>query len=200
MRLFKSIYEKPQPSKDGGLIYLFCEGQNTEPSYFNYFKRKSTNLNLYIVPFPSDGNNSHLGLFKYCVEIIDKDESDYDPKTDLIWLCIDTDDKMDDVEKLKETIQKSGHQINLAQSNRSFEVWLYYHFFEETPEDNVDNWKKHLNDCIPGGFDFRNHPKNAEQAIQNAKKNYSTNERNQPETHCTNIFELVELILSRLKK
>ncbi|MBK7589289.1 MAG: RloB domain-containing protein [Bacteroidetes bacterium] len=89
--------------------------------------------------------------------------------------------------------------MNIAQSNRSFEVWLYYHFFETAPIENIENWKQHLNQCIPGGFNFRNHPEKVEKAIEHAKKNYVEDDYQQPSMNNTNVFNLVHLILEKLK-
>ena len=40
-------YSKQLPSKDARKLYLFCEGEGTEPDYFTFFKGLSR-LSLYL--------------------------------------------------------------------------------------------------------------------------------------------------------
>jgi hypothetical protein len=196
MRVHIARYEKPTPTKSDRLVYLFCEGDQREPNYFNYFKRKYSKLNLYIVPFPKNGNNSPKGLLQHCLSVINNPSSDYSSNTDSIWLCLDLDDRNDEIGAVKKEIATLSTDINIAASNRSFEVWLYYHFFDASPLDKIENWKSYLDEVIPGGFDVRKHPEFAEIAVLNAEKNYSENEEMLPNENCTSVFRLVKLILS----
>jgi hypothetical protein len=196
MRAHIAKYEKPKPSKSDGLLYLFCEGQNTEPSYFNYFKRKYSKLNIYIVPFPPNGNNTPSGILENCLQTIQNPQNDYAPESDSIWLCMDIDDRAQEVLALKTAISATKYKISLALSNRSFEVWLYFHFFTEIGQDSIINWKSFLNSKIPGGFDVRKHPSLALHAIANAASSYQEDANGLPAMHATNVFELVKTILA----
>ena len=86
----------------------------------------------------------------------------------------------------------------MAQSNPSFEVWLYYHFYDTKPQDEVGNWKDFLNQTIVGGFNATKHPVYIQTAIINAENNYSkTNDLPDPTT--TEVFILAKDFLPLVK-
>ncbi len=49
-------YSKQSPSKDARKLYLFCEGEGTEPDYFSFFKGLSSNLAIITLP-PENGSD-----------------------------------------------------------------------------------------------------------------------------------------------
>ena len=57
----------------------------------------------------------------------------------------------------------------MAQSNPSFEIWLYYHIYDSKPTDEevekVHSFKEYVNSKISGGFNFQIHPVFLEDAI-----------------------------------
>ena len=65
---------------------------------------------------------------------------------------------------------------NVAQSNPCFEIWLYYHFYENKPvSDEVAkhaSFKEYVNNTISGGFNFEKDPVRLETAIEHAEKNF----------------------------
>jgi RloB-like protein len=198
MRQRNGIYTKPSLNLDSSIIFLFCEGKNTEPNYFNYFKRQISQLNLYILPFPNTENNSPLGMYNYCKAELNKEMSDYDEQKDSIWFCIDIDGRMKEIRELFLKIESENeHKINFAISNRSFEVWLYFHYFKHAPNNNVENWKTYINEIIPGGVHPFKTATLAKVAITNAKEAYQENNA-LPAIHSTNVYQLVEKILDRI--
>ncbi|KAA6327442.1 hypothetical protein EZS27_023566 [termite gut metagenome] len=44
------IYERLDPFKDAKKIYIFCEGEKTEVSYFNFFQGLASNIDIVSVP------------------------------------------------------------------------------------------------------------------------------------------------------
>ncbi|MHC0068724.1 RloB domain-containing protein, partial [Nostoc sp. UIC 10890] len=86
----------------------------------------------------------------------------------------------------------------VGQSNPSFEVWLYYHFRNQKPENSIENWKDYLNTIVNGGFDNRKHPVYIEAAITNSSNNYSATD-NIPDNITTELFLLGQKILPLVK-
>ena len=86
---------------------------------------------------------------------------------DEIWFVIDTDrwnegDKINQLKLFCTSKNISAQQWIVAQSNPSFELWLYYHFYKVQPEKtNVEkhaSFKQFVDAAIKGGFDSRSMP------------------------------------------
>ena len=90
----KRIYEKAAPSRDAQKIYVFCEGDEREKEYFEFFEGMSSNLE--IIPIaPYDHKSSANNLMNQAEALFYGDtpkyEIDYD-QHDMIWFVIDTDE------------------------------------------------------------------------------------------------------------
>lgn len=208
-------YTKQLPSKDARKLYIICEGRSTEPDYFSFFKGLSSNLEVITVP-PENGTDPlklrDLAKEKFLDEgarfIIDYHSSDS------IWFVIDTDtwkeegkitplrdfcttNNQDFAAKYSEI--KPYNAWNVVQSNPSFEIWLYYHFFDEVPDasklDSFSSFKAYVSSVISGGFDFQNDPVRIEDAVKNAKLNFKQDEKGQPGQYSTEVYELAEFII-----
>jgi hypothetical protein len=94
---------------------------------------------------------------------------------DQVWFVIDTDEWGSSIRELKDRCEPRLNWF-VAQSNPCFEIWLYYHFFSQPAENEHLNtcaeWKKHVNQAIPGGFDSRKHPIHIKHATENAEKHF----------------------------
>ena len=92
----------------------------------------------------------------------------------------------------------------VAQSNPSFEIWLYYHFNNVEPDKlkmrNHASFKQFVNSTINGGFDNRSMPVEIEKAIENSGRNFQINQDNQPSVYSTEVFKLGVVIVSFVKK
>ncbi len=102
-----------------------------------------------------------------------------------------------EVDTLRESVAKHQNWF-VAQSNPSFEVWLYYHFEKRKPKETIENWKAFLNDLIKGGFNSNKHPMYIESAILNSEANYSST-NNQPDLVTTELFQLGKKVLPLVK-
>lgn len=143
-------YTKPSPSRDARKLYIVCEGNDTEPVYFEFFKGLTSNLS--IIPIRSENGKTDPEKLKEWAEqnLINAsafDKPDYQ-QDDLVWFVIDTD-KWQEQGKIKvlrdfcehvnaeEVAQHSEHPVyqmwNIAQSNPQFELWHYYHIYNEKP-------------------------------------------------------------------
>ncbi len=190
-------YEKKEPVKDAKKLYLFCEGKKTEIKYFYFFAKLASQISIQIVQI--DAKNHPIGLYNNACEKLIKNEQDiFNQDIDEIWFVLDTDERDDEIILLRESVANHNNWF-VVQSNRSFEVWLYYHFETEKPTEEIGkNWKNYLNEKIKGGFDTRKHPILIETAIKNAKTNFS-DASSLPDVHETQVYELAEKILPFVK-
>lgn len=196
------VYKRREPTKDGKLYFIFCEGDKRETTYFYFFNRIASQIIIQIVPIV-DRKNSPIGLYNNACQNLLKSQENPNPSYTLndgdeVWFIIDTDKWGDQINTLRENV--SNHQNwFVGQSNPSFEVWLYYHFRNEKPQNSIENWKEYLNTLVKGGFDSRKHPIFIETAITNAENNYST--RNKiPDDVTTELFFLGQKILPLVKQ
>lgn len=207
-------YTKRAPSKDASKIYIISEGTDSEIKYLNFFIGLSSNLELIVIP--SENGTDPLKLRELAKEKFfgtdRKHTLDYSQK-DQIWFVIDTDswekegkiaplrefclDKNSSISKEYDEV-KSYEAWNVAQSNPCFEVWLYYHLYDEIPEvnsvPNDPNIKRYIDSLICGGFDYECDPARIQAAIRHAKKTFRTDEKGKLEWFSTEFFRLGEQI------
>ena len=110
---------------------------------------------------------------------------------DTVWFIIDTDtwEKEGKIKPLRDFCQAQNSAIkgerdemkpypvwNVAQSNPCFEIWLYYHFYENKPDREVvqgcASFKEFVHKAIAGGFNFEKDPARLETAISNTEANF----------------------------
>lgn len=208
-------YSKQLPSKDARKMYLFCEGKGTEPDYFAFFQGLSSNLE--IITLPPENGTDPLKLMELAEIKLLKEDSryimDYIAK-DSVWFVIDTDtwEREGKITRLREFCASANNAFpqkwtevkpysawNVAQSNPSFEIWLYYHFYEEAPDPNKiakhPSFKAYVSSAISGGFDFQKDPVKVETAIDNARANFKSDEEGKPVCFSTEVFGLAEEII-----
>ena len=98
---------------------------------------------------------------------------------------------------------ESENLWNVVQSNPCFELWFYYHFHENMPDENeVDSFtsfKEFVNSQIKGGFDTRSMPIELTTAIENSTKNFNITS-NQPDLFSTEVHNLGKVIISFVGK
>jgi hypothetical protein len=180
------LYTRREPNKEGKLYFIFCEGEKRETTYFYFFNRIASQIIVQIVPI-EDGKNSPMGLYNNACLALLKNEENINPSyfindSDEIWFIIDTDKWGEEINQLRNCITKHQNWF-VAQSNPSFEVWLYYHFEKTKPKEAIENWKVFLNEIVKGGFNSHKHPIHIETATLNSENNYSfTNNQPDPVT------------------
>jgi hypothetical protein len=195
------IYERREPTKDGKLYFIFCEGDKRETTYFYFFNKIASQIVIQIVPI-EDGKNSPMGLYNNACQSLLKNEENPNPsyevnEGDEVWFIIDTDKWGDQINTLRGNVLQHQNWF-VGQSNPSFEVWLYYHFRNQKPQNSVGIWKEYLNTIVGGGFDNRKHPVYIETAIVNAENNYSAT-NNIPDENATELFILGQKIVLLVK-
>ncbi len=207
-------YIKRAPSKDASKIYIVSEGTDSEIKYLNFFVGLSSNLELIVIP--SENGTDPLKLRELANEKFfgpnRRHTIDYSQK-DQIWFVIDTDtwEKEGKIEPLRKyctdnnaNISKDFDEIksyeawNVAQSNPCFEVWLYYHLFDEIPDIDLmskePNIKRYINSLISGGFDYECDPARIESAILRAKKSFRLDKNGKLDWFATEFYKLGEEI------
>jgi hypothetical protein len=109
------------------VVYLICEGSETEIRYFKQFRSRGCNID--IIPIPSQ--------YKSADRLVQKARATmgnnpfYPDDGDIIWCVFDRDDNTNEMlAKAKQAAIKEGYQI--AFSNPSFEVWFLLHFHNQT--------------------------------------------------------------------
>lgn len=198
-------YERKAPTREAKKVYIFCEGDR-EVSYFNYFTGISSNID--IIPIGNQQGKSdpvklkeQAGIFFQKISL----SADY---RDEVWFVIDTDrwNEKDKITQLKTFCAQNKTNNNsweVTQSNPSFEVWLYYHFIDEKPnEEDVKactTFKAFLNDKVKGGFDARKAPIHIKTAIENSLKHYDKDDKGQPILYTTEVHNLANSIYPFLK-
>lgn len=190
-------YDKKAPSKDAHKMYIVSEGSTTEPNYFGFFKELSSNLEIITIP-SDDGKTDPMKLKEQAIELFFGDKPRYIPdylQGDTIWFVIDTDTWEEEGkilplrnfcfeqnEEVAQTplLERTYSAWNVAQSNPCFEIWLYYHLYEQMPKD-VDveghsSFKEYVDRLFSGGFDCDKDPARIFDAIRNAKENFAREE------------------------
>ncbi|MDR2642587.1 MAG: RloB family protein [Planctomycetaceae bacterium] len=208
------IYERVEPSKDARKIYIFCEGERTEPNYFRFFQGFVSNLE--IIPIPCANGQSAPKKLKDDAKrrfLHNKNKPpeyilDYGLK-DMIWFVIDTDRWGNQIDQLKIFCRENNKNYQnwfVAQSNPCFEIWLYYHFYDIKPDqtevEKFHTFKEFVGNKIPGGggFDHTRMPIEIATAIKNATANFEQQENGQPDQYSTEVFKLATIIYETVKE
>ncbi len=207
-------YTKRAPSKDANKIYIISEGTDSEIKYLNFFIGLSSNLELIVIP--SENGTDPLKLCELAKEKFFGTNRlytlDYSQK-DQIWFVIDTDtwEKEGKIAPLRNfcaennvNIPKQFDEIksyeawHVVQSNPCFEVWLYYHLYDDAPDidsvPNQPNIKRYINSLISGGFDYECDPARIQSAITRARKTFRLDINGKLEWFATEFYKLGEEI------
>jgi hypothetical protein len=101
-------------------MLIICEGEKTEPKYFENYRTAKNNLD--VIPIPS--SRKDVGNI---VKFTQKKLQDLDIKGgDSIWCVFDCDENTDD--SISKAYKNAGKSINMCLSNPSFELWFLLHF------------------------------------------------------------------------
>lgn len=193
--------ERVAPNRDAKKYYIFCEGRDREYNYFRYFVEMNSKINIIPIQPEAEGDNSPTGLYREACKSLIQSENNPNPEKELldideVWFVIDTDQWNTKIDTLRNDCT-AHYQWYIAQSNPCFEVWLYYHFFNDRPEFEGQTiskkWKSFVNNSISGGFDHRKHPIHLDKANKNAKSTFGE-KSGSPNVGCTEIFKLGESI------
>lgn len=188
-------------------ILIVCEGENTEPSYFNQFRITSAK-----VKSVGEGYNT-VSLVNRALALAQ--QGNYDQ----VWCVFDKDDFNDN--DFNSAIQIAvANNFGVAYSNQSFEYWLILHFNDhqgggmhrDSYNDKINEHLKPFKVTYDGngtklikedlfelldGIDDKTSRKRAELAIDRAERNYNHFDHTNParEESSTTVFRLVRELL-----
>ena len=193
---FKRGYEsrKEKNRVPNKTLAIVCEGE-TERIYFQNYKERGSGLKINVV---NPGGTDPESL----VEVACKQREEE------IWCVFDVDKNKD--EKIKKAKKKGGSRIKICLSNPCFELWYLLHFQHNkdimSAEQINDTLKKYLCDYSKKNNIFDRIKEKRNRAISNARKLNRAHEKNKTEllstksNPSTQVFKLVEFILSSTKK
>lgn len=197
------LIEKPS-------ILIVCEGENTEPSYFNQFRLSSATIKSV-----GEGYNT-TSLVKRAIQLAS--EKQYDQ----VWCVFDKDDFAES--DFNSAIQIAESQkFQVAYSNQSFEYWLILHFDDHQGggmhrrnyNDKINellkpfgvtydgNGSKKVNEDffeLLDGVNPKTNKKRIDLAITRAKRNFNQFDHQNPakEESSTTVFQLAEELIKHL--
>jgi len=187
-------------------ILIMCEGENTEPSYFNKFRLTSADVRV-------------AGLGISSTELIEKTKSQPDlNRYDEVWCVYDRDDRESSFNSSLHLAAKYG--FNVAYSIQAFEYWILLHFLDHNGsplprKDCIQIINKYLKKfgCSFGessgkkietkmifimqGVEPQTGSTRQELAIKRAKRIYDSLDHKNPakEESSSTVFKLVEELL-----
>lgn len=206
-------YYKPEPSVETSIIFIISGGEKRERQYFTMLKDKYiTRLRLFFSSVKDNGMNPdemldflNNGLKEQRFVTYEGKEIHY-VDGDRIYLINDMDHFHNDLIRLKPITDKRAVWIV---SNPCFEIWLYYHYY--------DNPDKDLNDCVKeepqkrsswlktrlatlrnGGIDPRKSLSKIKTAIDVSKKHFSLDDNALPTLFSTEMFKVGEDIIGSM--
>ncbi|MCX9025077.1 MAG: RloB family protein [Candidatus Methanoperedens sp.] len=117
------------------VFVIVSEGSDTEPIYFNRYKRRNCNLTIEV---PNNKYTDPVGLVEWARYYIKRKELDL-KGGDKIWCVFDCDSNKN--KQLSEACKNAGKDIIICFSNPSFELWYLLHF------DNIQSkiWREEVN-------------------------------------------------------
>ena len=211
---FNRKYDARKPYK---FIYIFTEGERTEPNYFRSKKKeiaaeiRRKNIKIEI---KGRGYNT-LSLVDFALEFIEREKIKIDDSknTDECWVVFDKDNFK---QHFDNAINKAKtNNLKVAYSNECFEVWylLHFSFFQSAISRNF--YKQKLTDNLREStnnkkIEYRKNSENIysiiknkeKDAIRNAKKlldSYKNEKSFLKKNPSTTVYLLVEN-LNRLKE
>ena len=120
---FKRKYEIQNERK---IIYVFTEGEETEPNYFESKKREVRNTNIKI-KIKGTGYNT-MSLVDYAEDFLVANNIKIGnlDSGDNYWVVFDRDDFGSNFDRAIDKAEKLG--LKVAYSNECFELWFLLHF------------------------------------------------------------------------
>jgi hypothetical protein len=138
---YRRIKGRKSPGK---VIVIVCEGQETEPNYFEALRQKYRlrTLNVRVV----SGKGAPISVVNRAVD----EKKKIDDPADEVWCVFDTENPNENP-SLKTAIEKAKKaKLNLAVSNPAFEYWYFIHFDPSSrPFANGQGMKRALKVYIP---------------------------------------------------
>lgn len=184
---------------------IVCEGERTEPEYFNYFKNILPRNLLDTIEITGEGDNT-INIVRKAISLREERKKNIlKPDYDEVWAVYDKDDFVPKRFNQAVALAKAN-KISSAHSNQSFELWYVLHFQYLHTGLHRSDYIKILTREL--GFKYSKKDKkvvehlfkncNVKQAIKWAEKLLTLHVDSTPSQACpsTNVHKLVELLLT----
>lgn len=201
-------FERPEPLlAKKPTILIVCEGENTEPSYFNQFRLSSATIKSI-----GEGCNT-VSLVNRAKQLAS--EGQYEQ----VWCVFDKDD-FNNVDFNNAIALAIGFGFEIAYSNQAFEYWIILHFDDHQGGGmHRDDYNKKINSLLTPfklkydgkrskviteeifelleGIDNKTKKERKSLAIERAKRNYAQFDHSNPaqEESSTTVYKLVEELI-----
>ena len=193
---------------------IVCDGEQTEPNYFNSLKDSLPNGVLEITEIKIEGTGFNTkSLVKKALQLKSNWEKEINRKIDNLWVVFDKDDFTSEAFNTAILSCKNKNpEIGAAWTNEAFELWylLHFHYYEsglsrkeyqKLIEDNfkkkkLTNYKYKKNSKEM--FELLEKYGSLEVAIRNAKKlenKYINNNNFSNHNPCTMVHKLIAELL-----
>jgi hypothetical protein len=189
-------YKKGEAFRDARLFVIACEGEVTEPEYFQYFQKVSQRVKVTIIK-PKEGENWNSAP-KWVLDRAASYAQDIGLSSDdQLWLVMDVDRW--EIKTLHEIGDECSKQEgwNLAITNPCFEVWLVMHLADTSDfvETGCQAWKSKLKGLVQVGYSPNKLLPYLQEAIQRAEAVDKNPGHYLPEPGTTKVYSLAKEIL-----
>ena len=191
-------FRRNPPRFSGDLFLIVCEGEKTEPNYFNELKRRLKIHPLQVEVYGKECGPDPLSVVKYARDKKKKPRRD-GLNFDQVWCVVDKDTHTNLAEALN---MAESNKIKICLSVPSFEFWYLLHFrYTTSPFKDADALIRELRQYLKEQTYLKNSPPMdelmpfLETAITNSarvRKNSKTSGQENPRTD-------VDLLISELK-
>lgn len=113
------------------VLYIFCEGEKTEPNYINYYLDKVCGVKRRAIRVEPTKKNTPVQLVE---EAISYKQSGSSSEGDCFWVVYDRESEAKYSDSLHSKALKLAEKngIRVALSNVCFEIWVLLHFVNNT--------------------------------------------------------------------
>jgi hypothetical protein len=207
-RRTEPTFDRPEPKlAEKPTILIVCEGENTEPSYFNQFRLSSATIK------PVGEGYNTISLVNRAIQIANTGSYEQ------VWCVFDKDD-FPDVDFNNAIKIAEANKFGVAYSNQAFEYWIILHFDDhqgggmhrDDYDSKINKLLKPYNISYDGtkskvitedifelldGVDEKTKKERKTLAIERAKRNLTQLDQNNPakEESTTTVFKIVEELL-----
>jgi hypothetical protein len=188
-------FREPKP-----IVLIICEGQNTEPQFFDGFRRACRNSRVDIKLAPEHGvPKTVVEIAKRYKQEAEEDavrEHDDNLAYDSVWCVFDIDEHPY-VGDARQMARDNG--IDLAISNPCFELWLLLHFRDNPGMQHRDRLQAMLTAYVPEydkHIEYTTYSAGYPQAVVRAKRmdQSAENDNESGRNPTTGVYRLTELI------
>lgn len=185
---------------------IFCEGEKTEPAYFNALRQHGSSALIEVKPLPAQGVPDTLTKNAVAeARRLRREGPNSFEQRDEIWAVFDRDQHP----KFDEAVQRcESNRVGVGRSNPCFEVWLILHFEDYDKGDGRHAVQAKCQQACPGydrhtkRLDCKNLLEHVEAAIKRAETQLVRRRIEGEEFGCpsTTVGRLVQAILEAAKK